>query len=911
MIPMAIKSLPCGIVLISVALALPGIAKEAAVVEADLAPIPGPAANYPSLDSIWDLVFFSDVEATCGDNQIVGCAFADGKFFISGGNNGVNPNKLYILDSTGTLLATINQPTTTSWGWRDMAFDGTYLYAGDNGSTIYAFDSNGNLVPSMNIPRPTSIAMIRALAYDPATDHFWTGNFSANIVELNRNGTIIFSGSPAPLSAIYGMAWDDVSPGGPWLWIYDQGGTPGTTLHKYNPITHTYTGEAYTVPLIPGSIDQRAGGCEITDQWDPQRWTMMAITQGVPHDMLYVLEIMNKSAPAAPTDLSVNNNGPALLASLSWTNPTVAINGNPLTAIDTVRVLRNDLTVANLGGAPGEYMTYNDNVFAVGMYDYAVFCISDSGYGMSAEDSAWIGLDVPGPVSSLIGTGLGTSLVATLSWVNPTSGAHGGYWPLGSITGYIIQRYGPSSATFNLSGITTGYTDNTIPMQGWYYYSVLAQNSSGNGPPTATPSFYVGPQEISSIPYDWEEIAGIGSNTGITLDDQNLGPFPIGFTFTYYGNAYTQIRICSNGFASFTSTSSAYINTAIPNTAAPNNAIYPLWDDLYPPGGGTIWYYYDAANQRFMVEWNSVMTYASPRTPQKFEMILYPNGNIDFMYHTVQAPCINSNTVGKENSAGTSAVQATFNGSGPLNPASQTGIRLYGPPAPAPNVTITLTPENPPILIPVTGGSFDFTVALANNESMAQTFDAWIMVVLPDGSYYGPVLGPVNLTLPGGASITRQRTQFVPASAPAGEYIYRGFTGEYNTAQWDSSSFAFIKLTVGKGVLVGDWGNDGESFDQWLAGSIVQIPDAYAICAPYPNPFNATTVLRYQLPVAGHVQLGVYDISGRLVSMLVDGWRQAGPHEVIFDGSELASGICLAKLEAGNFVGVQKMALIK
>ncbi len=75
----------------------------------------------------------------------------------------------------------------------------------------------------------------------------------------------------------------------------------------------------------------------------------------------------------------------------------------------------------------------------------------------------------------------------------------------------------------------------------------------------------------------------------------------------------------------------------------------------------------------------------------------------------------------------------------------------------AQNVTINLEPINPPIQIPAPGGSFDYNVTLSNMDTSLLTFDAWIMMQWPDSTWHGPVVGPVNLTLPAGASITRQR----------------------------------------------------------------------------------------------------------------------------------------------------------
>jgi len=59
------------------------------------------------------------------------------------------------------------------------------------------------------------------------------------------------------------------------------------------------------------------------------------------------------------------------------------------------------------------------------------------------------------------------------------------------------------------------------------------------------------------------------------------------------------------------------------------------------------------------------------------------------------------------------------------------------------------------------------------------------------------------------------------------------------------------------------------------------------------------------------VSLRVYDTSGRFVGKLVDGWRQAGKHQAIFDGSDLPSGIYLARLTAGKFQQTQKLVLMK
>jgi hypothetical protein len=89
------------------------------------------------------------------------------------------------------------------------------------------------------------------------------------------------------------------------------------------------------------------------------------------------------------------------------------------------------------------------------------------------------------------------------------------------------------------------------------------------------------------------------------------------------------------------------------------------------------------------------------------------------------------------------------------------------------------------------------------------------------------------------------------------------------------------------------------------------LPTHFALLPPTPNPFNPSTVLSYELRVPSPVSLRIYDTAGRLVATLVNGRKEAGTHTATFDGSRLASGIYLAKLQAGDFTATQKLVLLK
>ena len=229
-----------------------------------------------------------------------------------------------------------------------------------------------------------------------------------------------------------------------------------------------------------------------------------------------------------------------------------------------------------------------------------------------------------------------------------------------------------------------------------------------------------------------------------------------------------------------------------------------------------------------------------------------------------------------------------------------------------PNVDITMTPINPPIQIPAGGGSFSFNVTLANNGSTPVFVNAWIMQYTPGGSWQGPMLGPVPLTLANGSTITRQRTQSVPSTASPGTYTYRGYLGIYTTnTKYDSSSFTYTKLSTGDGnPLVHDWANSGASFDQPFTGS-TPVPADYALGQNYPNPFNPVTTIPFSLPERETVSLQIFNLRGEVVAMILSGELEAGAYQASYDASALGSGIYIYRLTTQNFTQSHKMTLIK
>ncbi|MDZ7359225.1 MAG: T9SS type A sorting domain-containing protein [candidate division KSB1 bacterium] len=88
-------------------------------------------------------------------------------------------------------------------------------------------------------------------------------------------------------------------------------------------------------------------------------------------------------------------------------------------------------------------------------------------------------------------------------------------------------------------------------------------------------------------------------------------------------------------------------------------------------------------------------------------------------------------------------------------------------------------------------------------------------------------------------------------------------------------------------------------------------PTAFALEQNYPNPFNPATTISYTLPKSSEVELGVYDVSGKLIAVLVRGTRTAGAHKSIWEAAGVAAGVYFVKMRAGDFQATRKILLLR
>ncbi len=206
----------------------------------------------------------------------------------------------------------------------------------------------------------------------------------------------------------------------------------------------------------------------------------------------------------------------------------------------------------------------------------------------------------------------------------------------------------------------------------------------GAGGPDGYGYNWIDSNEVGGPVYDWVDISGLG--TPQSFGDDSNQTFALPFTFNFYGVDHTTVNVCSNGFLSFTSTSTAYSNAGIPSSGVPNDMIAVLWDDLNPNSAGTIYTYADAANGRFIVQWDGVPYYSST-TYLTFQVILNADGSIVCQYADVADR--GEGTFGIENPAGDDGLEVAFNTAYAVN-----GLAVAYATEPLPEPWLTLSPSS-------------------------------------------------------------------------------------------------------------------------------------------------------------------------------------------------------------------------
>lgn len=165
----------------------------------------------------------------------------------------------------------------------------------------------------------------------------------------------------------------------------------------------------------------------------------------------------------------------------------------------------------------------------------------------------------------------------------------------------------------------------------------------------------------------------------------------------------------------------------------------------------------------------------------------------------------------------------------------------------------------------------------------------------------------------------------IPGAAGTAIQLSQGETVELDQAFTVSSSFeldmcrlvVWVQADDGSYEVLQAARVDVEDLIQTdIDDNTVEVPREFRLAQNYPNPFNAGTTIAYILASQSEVELAIYDITGRMVTRLVNGVQDAGTHEIVWNGTdsqgnEVASGMYFYKLTTDGQSTVKRMALLK
>jgi len=430
--------------------------------------------------------------------------------------------------------------------------------------------------------------------------------------------------------------------------------------------------------------------------------------------------------------------------------------------------------------------------------------------------------------------------------------------------------------------------------------------------------------------YVWNDITSDPNVVQITnwqgtLDDGYTGAIPIGFEFEFYGIAYTNVYVSTNGFISFSSlTSSYYTNDPIPDSGEPNNIICPFWDDLDGRTQGTVHYLQDG--NRFILQYTNWQRYSGSGS-LTFQLVLNSNDRINFYYNNLVGE-LTSSTIGIENNDGSMGLQVTYNAAYLENELA---------------VQIAADPEW--LILSHLGGTLyngaSASIILNIDTGELELGDYSIDLVVTSNDPNNPeVTIPITMTVTNEipvelASLLAENVldEVILKWQTASETNNMGFEVERNEilngakTDWNKVGFVngsgtttermnyIFKEKISKpGIYL--YRLKQFDFDGTVAYSPeveidVTAPQEFALFQNYPNPFNPTTTIKFALAEKTELMIAVYNSLGEKVDQVFSGELDEGYHEVEFSAETHSSGIYFYRFESQKFVSVKKMIILK
>ena len=177
-------------------------------------------------------------------------------------------------------------------------------------------------------------------------------------------------------------------------------------------------------------------------------------------------------------------------------------------------------------------------------------------------------------------------------------------------------------------------------------------------------------------------------------------------------------------------------------------------------------------------------------------------------------------------------------------------------------------------------------------------------------------------TFDGGNGSSSPRTKTITAQAglsmiEVATFLQCDGAGDIVTAVTVNGVSATEITDANTGTAVGD----GGTILRTTTGGVVSVeeepnptshvPHQFVLGQNFPNPFNPSTTISYQVPTQSHVALMVFDVLGHNVATLVNDVKEPATYRVQFDGSGLASGVYFYRMHAGTYIETKKLLLLR
>jgi immune inhibitor InhA-like protein/type IX secretion system substrate protein len=363
------------------------------------------------------------------------------------------------------------------------------------------------------------------------------------------------------------------------------------------------------------------------------------------------------------------------------------------------------------------------------------------------------------------------------------------------------------------------------------------------GGPDAFGYIWQDSEEVDGPTYGWVDITGTGTSAIADMsDDITSGPYPVGFAFPFYGGAYTDFYVGSNGVINFDGQYVSFSNQAYP-TASYGASIAWFWNDLDPADATDAELFYETmvigvqnALVISFINWDEYPGNVDPALQESItaQMILFEDGTIQMHYQLIEAGmAVNSHTIGIQDATGTIGLMALYNGDIPAYPYDNLAIEFNNTAVADASLTGTVTDFD--TNIPILGA--EVTVAgntsITGGDGVYNVTDMYPVTVtvtaIAEGYFnYGPVdvdlVSGVN-TLDFSMAMTPDQSFFTDFEAGPEPFTTAGLAWEFGTPTVEPAG-AYSGVNAWSVYLAGDYQN---SENEWLISGpiVVDSPAAF------------------------------------------------------------------------------------